>query len=137
VLSSTSTLAIATLTASTLAIMPARAQTPAQTIAEIASYQGPDRMERLIAGAKKEGVLSVYGSSVLEDMKPISDAFKAKYGIDFQYWRASSENLVQRTVAETRAGRCLVDGSRRSRPSSRRCIAKNCCRRSRRRSPPA
>jgi iron(III) transport system substrate-binding protein len=93
VLSSTSTLAIAALTASTLAIMPARAQTPAQTMAEIAGYQGADRMERLIAGAKKEGVVSVYGSSVLEDMKPISDAFKAKYGIDFQYWRASSENL--------------------------------------------
>lgn len=113
-LSSASTLAIAALTAATLAIAPASAQTPpqtpAQTMAEIASYQGADRMERLIAGAKKEGVLSVYGSSVSEDMKPISDAFKAKYGIDFQYWRASSENLVQRTVAETRAGRCLVDG---------------------------
>jgi iron(III) transport system substrate-binding protein len=37
------------------------------------------------------------------------DAFKKKYGIEFQYWRASSENLVQRTVAETRAGRCTVD----------------------------
>jgi ABC-type Fe3+ transport system substrate-binding protein len=104
------TLSVVTLTAATLAITPASAQSPAQTMAEIASYQGPDRMERLIAGAKKEGVISVYGSSVSEDMKPISDAFKAKYGIDFQYWRASSENLVQRTVAETRAGRCLVDG---------------------------
>jgi ABC-type Fe3+ transport system substrate-binding protein len=104
------TLSVAMLTAVTLAITTASAQSPAQTMAEIASYQGPDRMERLIAGAKKEGVISVYGSSVSEDMKPISDAFKAKYGIDFQYWRASSENLVQRTVAETRAGRCLVDG---------------------------
>ena len=81
-----------------------------RTIEEIASYQGPDRMARLIEGAKKEGVVSVYGSSVAEDMKPVSDAFKSKYGIDFQYWRASSENLVQRTVAENRAGRCLVDG---------------------------
>src|SRR6185295_13097512 len=62
------------------------------------------------AGAKKEGVVSIYGSSVTEDMKPVSDAFKAKYGIDFQYWRASSENLVQRTVQEIRAGRCAVDG---------------------------
>src|SRR5262249_46655942 len=101
---------IAALVAATLAITPASAQSPTQTMAEIASYQGPDRIERLIAGAKKEGAVSVYGSSVSEDMKPISDAFKAKYGIDFQYWRASSENLVQRTVAETRAGRCLVDG---------------------------
>ena len=96
------------LVAATLAAVPALAQTP--TLADIAAYQGPDRMARLIEGAKKEGVVSVYGSSVTEDMKPISDAFKAKYGIDFQYWRASSENLVQRTVAENRAGRCLVDG---------------------------
>ena len=94
--------------AAALAASPALAQTP--TLADIATYQGPDRMARLIEGAKKEGVVSVYGSSVAEDMKPVSDAFKSKYGIDFQYWRASSENLVQRTVAETRAGRCLVDG---------------------------
>ena len=86
---------------------PALAQT--RTMAEIASYQGADRMQRLIDGAKKEGAVSVYGSTVAEDMNPIIDAFKKKYGIDFQYWRASSENLVQRTVAENRAGRCTVD----------------------------
>ena len=78
-------------------------------MAEIAAYQGPDRMARLIDGAKKEGVLSLYGSSVAEDMNPVTDAFKKKYGIDVQYWRASSENLVQRTVQENRAGRCAVD----------------------------
>jgi iron(III) transport system substrate-binding protein len=99
---------IAALIAAMLSAASASAQT--RTLEEIATYQGPDRMARLIEGAKKEGVVSVYGSSVTEDMKPVSDAFKAKYGIDFQYWRASSENLVQRTVAETRAGRCLVDG---------------------------
>lgn len=101
-----SKLSASALVAATLAGAPALAQ----TMAEIATYQGPDRMARLIEGAKKEGVVSIYGSSVTEDMKPVSDAFKARYGIDFQYWRASSENLVQRTVAETRAGRCLVDG---------------------------
>jgi len=101
-----SKLSVSALVAAMLAGAPALAQ----TMAEIATYQGPDRMARLIEGAKKEGVVSIYGSSVTEDMKPVSDAFKARYGIDFQYWRASSENLVQRTVAETRAGRCLVDG---------------------------
>jgi iron(III) transport system substrate-binding protein len=80
-----------------------------RSMAEIASYQGPDRMARLIEGAKKEGVLSLYGSSVAEDMNPVTDAFKKRYGIDVQYWRASSENLVQRTVQESRAGRCAVD----------------------------
>jgi iron(III) transport system substrate-binding protein len=95
------------LIASAMLAAPAVAQT--RSMAEIASYQGPDRMQRLIDGAKKEGVVSVYGSTVAEDMNPIIAAFKSKYGLDFQYWRASSENLVQRTVAENRAGRCTVD----------------------------
>ncbi|MGH6768503.1 MAG: ABC transporter substrate-binding protein [Xanthobacteraceae bacterium] len=82
----------------------------AQTIAELATYQGSDRTKRLIAGAKKEKVVSVYGSTVAEDMRPVSDAFRKKYGIEFKYWRASSEQLVQRAVSENRAGRCLVDG---------------------------
>src|SRR3954453_9807400 len=102
-------LAAAAMTAAVLAFLPASdALAQTRTMAEIAAYQGPDRMARLIEGAKKEGVLSVYGSSVAEDMNPVADAFKKKYGIDFQYWRASSENLVQRTVQENRAGRCAV-----------------------------
>ena len=36
--------------------IPAAAQSP--TLAELAMYSGPDRTERLIAGAKKEGVLN-------------------------------------------------------------------------------
>src|SRR5262245_51808304 len=87
--------------------VPAMAQTP--TIAEVAAYQGPDRTQRLIAGAKKEKSITVYGSTVAEDMRPVSDAFRKRYGIDFQYWRASSEQLVQRAVNENRAGRCAAD----------------------------
>jgi ABC-type Fe3+ transport system substrate-binding protein len=90
-----------------LSARPAAAQT--RSLAEIAAYQGPDRMARLIEGAKKEGTVSLYGSSVAEDMNPVTDAFKRKYGINVEYWRASSENLVQRTVTENRAGRCQVD----------------------------
>jgi iron(III) transport system substrate-binding protein len=101
------TLPAGVLSAALAVTAPASAQT--RSMEEIASYQGPDRMQRLIEGAKKEGTVSVYGSSVAEDMKPIVDGFKKKYGIDFQYWRASSENLVQRTVAESRASRCTVD----------------------------
>jgi iron(III) transport system substrate-binding protein len=82
----------------------------AQTIAELAAYQGPDRIKRLIAGAKKEKTVSVYGSTVAEDMRPVSNAFRNKYGLEFQYWRASSEHVVQRAISENRAGRCLVDG---------------------------
>ena len=54
----------------------------AQTLAEIAAYQGPDRIARLIAGAKKEGAVSYYTSLVTEDSTPVIDAFKRRYGID-------------------------------------------------------
>jgi iron(III) transport system substrate-binding protein len=101
-------LASAWLLAPVPAMVPASAQ--AQTMAELAAYQGPDRIQRLIAGAKKEKAVSVYGSTVAEDMRPVSDAFRKRYGLEFQYWRASSEHLVQRAVSESRAGRCLVDG---------------------------
>jgi iron(III) transport system substrate-binding protein len=99
----------ATLAAMLAGLLAGTADAQTRTMEEIASYQGPDRMTRLIEGAKKEGALMVYGSSVSEDMKPVIEGFKKAYGIELQYWRASSENLVQRTVAETRAGRCTVD----------------------------
>ena len=47
---------IAAFAALALAAAPAFAQT--RTLAEIAAYQGPDRMARLIEGAKKEGTVS-------------------------------------------------------------------------------
>src|SRR5262245_34912203 len=43
-----------------LAQAPSVAQTR-NTVAEIAGYTGPERLQRLIDGAKKEGVVSVYG----------------------------------------------------------------------------
>ena len=91
-----------------LATSSALAQT--RTLAEIASYQGPDRMARLVEGAKKEGTVSFFTSLVAEDTTPIVDAFKKTYGIDVQLWRASTEALVQRAVTESRAGRCPADG---------------------------
>jgi iron(III) transport system substrate-binding protein len=105
--SASKTSALVVLGVLSLGAVPASAQTP--SIAEVAAYQGPDRTQRLIAGAKKEKSITVYGSTVAEDMRPVSDAFRKKYGLDFQYWRASSEQLVQRAVNEQRAGRCAVD----------------------------
>jgi ABC-type Fe3+ transport system substrate-binding protein len=90
-----------------LATQPANAQ--ARTMAEIANYQGPDRTAKLIAGAKKEGTVSIYGATVPRDMNPVLNAFKKKYGVNVQYWRAASELVLQRTISEHRAGRCAVD----------------------------
>lgn len=86
---------------------PAWAQT--RTLAEAASYQGSDRMERLIAGAKKEGTLTLYTSRVAEDTTPVTSAFTKKYGVDVQVWRAANRTVLQRVVQERRAGRCAAD----------------------------
>src|SRR5215467_9287556 len=90
-----------------VAATPAWAQP--RTLAEIAAYDGPDRLERLIEGAKKEGSLSLYTSRVAEDTTPVVNAFTRKYGVDVQVWRASNRQVLQRVVQERRAGRCAVD----------------------------
>jgi iron(III) transport system substrate-binding protein len=97
--------------ASLLAALPcsAFAQAPAPTSAEAASYAGPDRTEKLIAGAKKAGTVTVYTSANLEDMAILADAFEKKYGVKVRVWRASSEQVVQRGVAEARGGRFDAD----------------------------
>ena len=89
---------------------PAWAQTKgAPTIADIATYQGADRTQRLIEGAKKEGMLTLYNSAPVDDMAVVTAAFEKKYGVKVRVWRASSENIVQRAVAEARAGRFEAD----------------------------
>jgi iron(III) transport system substrate-binding protein len=47
----------------------------AQTLAEIANYSGPDREQKLIEGAKKEGTLNIYSSATVKDQKALTDAF--------------------------------------------------------------
>jgi iron(III) transport system substrate-binding protein len=77
--------------------------------AGIALYQGADRAQRLIEGAKKEGVVNVYTSATVEDMSILTGAFEKKHGIKVNVWRASSEGIVQRGVAEMRGGRNEAD----------------------------
>ena len=81
----------------------------AASVAEIASYQGADRQQRLIEGAKKEGFVSLYNSAPVDDMTAFAGAFEKKYGVKVRVWRASSENILQRAVAEARAGRAEAD----------------------------
>jgi iron(III) transport system substrate-binding protein len=83
----------------------------AQKIAnrDIYMYQGADRDEKLLANAKKEGVLSLYTVLNISDYAPLLDAFTKKYGIKVNMWRGSGEQLVQRALGEAKAGRNNVD----------------------------
>jgi iron(III) transport system substrate-binding protein len=79
------------------------------SLAELAMYSGPDRTDRLVAGAKREGSVTVYTSLTVDDMKVFGGAFEKKYGIKLQVWRSSSEDILQRAVVEARGGRFDVD----------------------------
>jgi iron(III) transport system substrate-binding protein len=85
------------------------AGTAAYGQADIATYQGADRGQKVLEGAKKEGTLTIYSSATVEDMTALTTAFTKKYGIKTQVWRASSENIIQRSTTEARGGRFDVD----------------------------
>ena len=78
-------------------------------IAAVARLQGEARTKALVDGARREGEVMVYHSTQTEDLKPVFDAFTAKYGVKVRDWRSSSENVVQRVISETRAGKREVD----------------------------
>ena len=92
----------ATLAASTIAW----AQAPDSSIVR---YERPDREQFLAQGAKKEGEVVVYTSLISEDLVALSGAFEKKYGVKVKGWRAGSEKVLQRALAEARAGRNDAD----------------------------
>ncbi len=85
------------------------AQAPADVSAAM-KLTGEARTRALVEGAKREaGDVMVYHSTQTEDLQPVFDAFTRKYGIKVRDWRSSSENVVQRIIAESRAGKHEVD----------------------------
>src|SRR5205809_2007208 len=76
---------------------------------EIYLYQGADRAQRLLSQARKEGGLSLYTTMTPEDASPMIAAFEEKYGIKVRMWRGINQKLVQRALAEARAGKSAVD----------------------------
>jgi iron(III) transport system substrate-binding protein len=54
-------------------------------------------------------VLNVYSSMTSDDQRVLIDSFGKKYGVKLQFWRASSESILRRTLIEQRAGRFEVD----------------------------
>ena len=85
------------------------AAVPEATAADVALYEGVDRLNKLIEGAKREGQLTIYTSAQSNDLGPVVEAFEKKYGITASVWRAGSESVLNRALQESRAGRVTVD----------------------------
>src|SRR5712691_5077276 len=78
-------------------------------VAEIATYEGADREQRLIEGAKREKELTFYGSVPTDDISVLVAAFDKRYGVKVKVWRADSEGFLQRILSEAKARRFEVD----------------------------
>jgi len=94
-----------------LAALPAAAATRARAQADAAllAYAGPDRAERLVAAAKKEGTFTWYTSFAEKDVPTVVEPFEKKYAIKVKVWRASTEKVLQRALTESAARRYDVD----------------------------
>ena len=99
-------LALATLAA---LLMPADATRAQEGATALATYQGADRAQRLIEGAKREGELTLYTSMQLESSAPLQKAFEEKYGVKIRVWRGSGKDILQRAVTEAQANRADLD----------------------------
>ena len=75
----------------------------------LASYEGPDRIARIVAAAKKEGALTLYTTIAEKDLPTLIKPFEARYGIPVKVWRAGTDKVLQRTLAENAARRHEVD----------------------------
>ncbi len=78
------------------------------TVAEIALYQGPDREQLLIEGAKKEGQMTFYNANTWMDT--VAREFEKKYPfIKAVTWRSDGPNVMKKVMEEYASGRFLAD----------------------------
>ena len=65
---------------------------------------------KLVEAAKKEGgKIIAYGSLESNTVEPITEAFNKKTGLTVEYWRASATKVMDRALAELRAGKPAFD----------------------------
>src|SRR5258705_8876425 len=88
----------------------------AQSFSKLALDGRPERTQRLVTGAKKEGALTLYTSIPEKDMAVLAADFDRRYGVKVNVWRASSVKVLQRAAAEARANRWDFDAAAISSP---------------------
>src|SRR2546423_2419456 len=81
----------------------------AQPLPALATYQGADREQRLLEGARKEGSVAFYATFPSEYAKELIEPFEKRTGIKVNHWRARSEILMQKVLTEARGGAANVD----------------------------
>lgn len=99
--------AFALLFAASIAAFPVRAE-PADAIL---TYSGPDREQKLIAGARAEGQVLIYSGLIgHRALRPLTESFMKKYPfLKASYWRADAGQIAQKVADEVREKAVLAD----------------------------
>lgn len=75
----------------------------------ILSVPAAGQQSDLVAAAKREGRVVVYGSMESDIFEVIQKIFEGRHRIPVEYFRASSNRVMDRVLTESRAGRPLYD----------------------------
>ncbi len=78
---------------------------------DILTYTGADRNDLVLEGARKEGVVTIYSTVIVNQaLRPIADAFSKKYPfMKVNYWRGDTGDLMAKIGAEIRADNLVAD----------------------------
>src|SRR5258707_15029061 len=88
--------------AAALVALACCAKAQGQSFSELAMDAGPARIQRLVAGAKKEGALTLYTSIPEKDMAGLTADFGRRYGVKGNGLRASPVKGLQPAPAAAR-----------------------------------
>ena len=75
----------------------------------LADYAGSDRLAKIATAARREATLTLYTSIAEKDLPTIVKPFEVKYGVKVNVWRAATDIVLQRAVAESSARRYDAD----------------------------
>jgi iron(III) transport system substrate-binding protein len=90
--------------------VPAHAQNREAALAVLMKLPAAERQARIVEGAKKESGLVWYSSTTAEDALALTKKFHEQYpAIQIQHLRSSSEKLLERILAESRANAFKAD----------------------------
>jgi iron(III) transport system substrate-binding protein len=73
------------------------------------TYEGPERADKLLTAAKKEGKLTLYTAFRPQDLQALVEPFEKKTGIKLTVWRSGATNVLQRVLKESAGDRHEAD----------------------------
>lgn len=82
---------------------------PAAPVPQAARETGQAEWDKLLAQAKKEGTVSVYGAAWGDMGRLLQNAFKKAYGLELEYIGLEGRNLAPKFMAERRGNIHLAD----------------------------